>query len=67
MNQIVLALDANSEQWPFIHKIREKQAECGKYTDAKMERIYQKLVKLPVKKLEEISKMSLADRMRAGY
>lgn len=59
--------EPSNEQWKFLGKIRQNQAESGKYTDAQMERSYKKLMKLNAEQLEELSKLSIAQLKAKGY
>ena len=59
--------EPSDPKWKFLQKIREKQAESGKYTDAQMEKSYVKLMKLDLAKLEELSKMNVSDLKKYGY
>jgi hypothetical protein len=59
--------EPTGDQAKFLGKIREKQAESGKYTDASMERSYKKLIKLSIDKLEELSQLNVMALKQKGY
>lgn len=56
-----------TEKTMLISKIRENQAESGKYSDAQMEKSYKKLILLDNEKLAGLSKMNGANLKKAGY